>query len=241
MILPTVRASFGRHDALHLVDLLARHDPELRDAARARLEEDGPDSLLDDPRVRNALLTDPDVAAPPTLVFYVLVRQALLEGGVDSRATADLVASVVVAFARTERAYRISEDSEEEFRYLVDLIARLGEAEERRAFLLRTHLGNYSLWLAGLFPDFLEARVRRRGAPPIAYYDRMGTAGYRLAAGSPQAAALGVASVFDEIAHRFTEVRASLNQLSDRYLWPGGGDPVARLLREVTQGAERRP
>src|SRR5687767_8089250 len=108
MILPTIRASFGRRDALHLVDLLARHDPELRDAARVRLEEHGPDSLLDDPRVRNALLTDPDVAAPPALVFYVLVRQALLEGGIDSAATADFVASLVIAFARTERAYRIS-------------------------------------------------------------------------------------------------------------------------------------
>src|SRR5207244_3342534 len=90
MILPTVRASFGRRDALHLVDLLARRDPELREAARARLEEAGPDSLLDDPRVRNALLTDPDVQAPPSLVFYVLVRQALLEGGIDSAAIADL-------------------------------------------------------------------------------------------------------------------------------------------------------
>src|SRR5262245_8966410 len=122
MILPTVRASFGRRDALHLVDLLARHDPELRDAARARLEESGPDSLLDDPRVRNALLTDPDVAAPPALVFYVLVRQALLEGGIDSAATADFVASLVVAFARTERAYRISDESDQEFHYLVDMV-----------------------------------------------------------------------------------------------------------------------
>ena len=84
MILPTIRASFDRSDALHLVDLLARHDPDLRDAARSRLEEHGSDSLLDDPRVRNALLTDPDVQAPPSLVFYVLVRQALLEGGIES-------------------------------------------------------------------------------------------------------------------------------------------------------------
>ena len=110
MILPTIRASFGRRDALHLVDLLARHDPG--DAARSRLEEYGPDSLLDDPRVRNALLTDPDVQAPPSLVFYVLVRQALLEGGIDSPAIADFVASVVVEFTRTERAYRISEETE---------------------------------------------------------------------------------------------------------------------------------
>jgi hypothetical protein len=239
MILPTIRASFGRGDALHLVDLLGRHDPELRDAARARLDESGPDSLLDDPRVRNALLTDPDVAAPPALVFYVLVRQALLEGGIDSAATADFVASLVVAFARTERAYRISDESEQEFHYLVDMVRELRDADERRAFLLRTHLGNYSLWLAGLFPDFLEARGRRRGAPSIAYYDRMGTTGYRLASESPQASALGVDRVFGEVADNFTGVRASLNQLSDRYLWPGGGDPVDRLIREIQHRTDR--
>jgi hypothetical protein len=239
MILPTVRASFGRRDALHLVDLLARRDPELRDAARARLEEDGPDSLLDDPRVRNALLTDPDVQAPPSLVFYVLVRQALLEGGVDSAATADFVASVVIAFARTDRAYRISNDSDEEFHYLVDMIEQMRTAEERRAFLLRAHLGNYALWLAGLFPDYLEARERRRGAPSIDYYDRMGRTGYMLASESPQAVALGVDKVFGEVARNFTAVRTSLNMLSDQYLWPGGGDPVNRLLREVSHQVDR--
>ena len=239
MILPTIRASFGRRDALHLVDLLARHDPDLRDAARSRLEEYGPDSLLDDPRVRNALLTDPDVQAPPSLVFYVLVRQALLEGGIDSVAIADFVASVVVAFTRTERAYRISEETEEEFHYLVDMIEQLRTAEERRAFLLRAHMGNYSLWLAGLFPDYLEARVRRRGAPSIDYYDRMGRTGYLLASESPQAAALGVNQVFEDVARSFTGVRTALNRLSDRYLWPGGGDPVNRLLREVTQRVDR--
>ena len=239
MILPNIRASFGRRDALHLVDLLARHDPEIRDAARARLEESGPDSLLDDPRVRSALLTDPDVSAPPALVFYVLVRQALLEGGIDSAATADFVASLVIAFARTERAYRISDESEEEFHYLVDMIQEMADADEERAFLLRSHLGNFSLWLAGLFPDYLEARVRRRGAPSIDYYDRMGTAGYRLASESPQAAALGVDKVFADVARTFTGVRTSLNQISDRYMWPGGGDPVNRLIREVQQRGER--
>lgn len=234
MILPTIRASFGRSDALHLVELLGRHDPELRDAARRRLEEEGADSLLDDPRVRSALLTDADVAAPPGLIFYVLVRQALLEAGVDDRATADFVASVIVAFGRAGRAYRVAEQDEEEYHYLVDVVASLRTAEERRAFLLRTHLGNYSLWLAGLFPDFLEARTRRRGAPGIGYYEQMGRTGYRLASESREAEALGVRELFRRVAGEFASVRMALNQVSDRYLWPGGGDPVGRLLREVT-------
>ena len=239
MILPTVRASFGRSDALHLVDLLARRDPELREAARARLEEDGPDSLLDDPRVRNALLTDPDVKAPPSLVFYVLVRQALLEGGVDSASTADFVASVVIAFARTERAYRISDDSDEEFHYLVDMIEQLRSAEERRAFLLRAHLGNYALWLSGLFPDYIEHRKWRRGGPDLDYYEEMGRKGFQLAAGHRLADDHGLSTLFATAADRFGLLRAALNDVSDSLLFPNRYSPE-RLMRQVTSEARWR-
>ena len=234
MILPTIRASFGRNDILHLVNLLGRHDAELRDAARARLEAQGMDSLLDDPRLLNSLLADADVAPPPALIFYVLVRQALLEGGIDNVVMADFVASLLLEFGREGRAYRISDGDQEEFHYLVDIVARLGSSEERRAFLLRTHMGNFSLWLVGLFPDFLEARMRRRGAPPLHYYEGMGRSAYRLAAESPEAARLGVDDLYLDVSRDFSQVRSALNRISDRYLWPSSGDPVGRLLREVT-------
>lgn len=235
MILPTVRASLTRRDALHLVDLLGRHDAELHEAARQRLETGGLDALLDDPRVRSALLTDPDVAAPPAVIFYVLVRQALLEAGVDDPGTADFVASVVLAFGRAGRAYRVREDDEHEYLYLVDLVERLRTAPEGEAFLVRSHLGNFSLWLAGLFPDYLESRSRRKGGPPISYYERLGANGYRAAARSPQAAALGLGNVLEDVGLRFTRVRVALNQVSDRYLWPDSGDPVGRLLRSLAE------
>ena len=233
MILPTIRASFGRREALQLVELLGRHDTELRDAALARLEESGLDALLDDPRVLNALLTEPDVNAPPGLVFYALARHALLEGGIDDARVADHVASLLVTFGRERRAYHISDTDPEEFHYLVDLVIRMGEAEEGRAFLLRTHLGNFALWLAGLFPDYLERRTRR-GGPPLDYYERMGITGYRMAADSRQAESLGVGSLYRDVSTHFSGVRSALNRISDRYLWPDSGDPVGRLLREVS-------
>jgi len=210
----------------------------LRASARARLESDGVDSLLDDPRVLNALLTDAEVAAPPSLIFYVLVRQTLLEGGVDDKGMADFVASLVVSFGNARRAYRISERDEEEFHYLVDMIAGLDRAGERRAFLLRSHLGNFSLWLAGLFPDFLEARSRRRGAPPIEYYERMGRMSYQLASESRAARDLGVEELLEGVSRDFGRLRGALNRVSDRYLWPQGSNPVGRLLREVSGGGE---
>jgi len=234
MIMPTIRASFGRRDALHLVELLGRDDPELRDAARRRLEEAGMDSLLDDPRVRAALLTDGTASASPELVFYVLVRQALLEVGVEDRSTADFVASLVFAFGRGGRAYRVSEASDEEYHYLVDMMMKLASARDREAFLLRSHLGNYSLWIAGLFPDFVDGRRRRRGAPGVGYYEQVGRTGYRMAARTTEAASLGVEEIFDSVATDFSAVRTALNRVSDRYLWPRAGDPIGRLFREVS-------
>ncbi len=61
----------------------------------------------------------------------------------------------------------------------------------------------------------------------------MGTTGYRMAADTSEAAALGVEAVFAEVASHFSGVRRALNRLSDRYLWPGAGNPVGRLLREL--------
>lgn len=233
MILPTLRASLTRRDALHLVDLLGRHDPALREAARVRLEEEGADALLDDPRVRNALLTDPDVSAPPGIIFYVLVRQALLEGGLDDPDAADFVASVVLAFGGSNRAYRVRDGDPAEYFYLVDLVARAAGVSEHEAFMVRAHLGNFSLWLAGLFPDYLESRSRRKGAPPLSYYEDMGASGYESASKSPSAETLGVGPVLGRMGRDFRELRTALNRVSDRVLWPGAGDPVGRLLRSL--------
>jgi hypothetical protein len=238
MIMPVIRASFGRNEALHLVELLGRRDAELREAARDRLERGGIDSLLDDPRVLNALLTEEDVKSRPELVFYVLVRQSMLERGVDDAGAADYVASVLVQFGRSKRAYRISEEGEEESVYLVDLMERLRSASGSEAFLLRVHIGNFALWLSGLFPDFLQARARRRGAPPISYYEHMGSTGYQMASESPEAVVLGVKDALGSVARHFSGVRWALNRVSDQYLWRGSGNPVERLLREVSLTGE---
>lgn len=238
MVLPNIRASVGRREALHLAHLVGRHDAASLASVHLQLEEGGLDALLDDPRVLNAVLSERDVRTRPELVFYVLVRQALLERGVADVAAADYVASMVVQFGYARRAYRVSEAEEAEYAYLVDLVDRLSEARGREAFMIRAHMGNFALWLTGLFPDFLEARVRRRGAPPVSYYERMGATGYSIASSSPEAESLGLREVLSSMAEHFAGVRSALNRLADRHLWRGGGDPVGRLLREVGYAAE---
>ncbi len=235
MILPNTRASFGRSDAMTLVELLGSNDPELRRGARSRLESGGIDALLDDPRTLNAVLTESHLAVSTDVVFYVLVRHALLESGVSDRLAADYLTSLILAFGQGRRAYRFKVDSRDEFFYLVDLLKRIGEASAGDLFLLRSHLGNYALWLTGLFPDYIEHRTLRRGAPPIHYYEEMGSSGFSGAAGMREARELGLEGLFETVARDFSTLREALNRMADRVLWRDAENPVERLLREVAR------
>ncbi len=233
MILPNVRASFGRSEATTILGLLDGGDPTAREAANERLREEGLDALLDDPRTLNRVLTSPH-SASTGLVFYLMVRHALLESGIDDRTLADYLAALLVEFGREDRAHRIDPADPDRYYYLVDLLAAADGPDGRRQFLVRAHLGNYALWLSGIFPDHVTARVQRRGAPGLDYFEAMGASGYRMAAASPLATQHGLDSVFSTAADAFPTLRVALNRIADRYLFPARASSVERLLRQVT-------
>lgn len=237
MILPNVRASFGRAEAGAVLRLLGGAEGTARDRLSDRLRDEGLDALLDDPRTLNAVLTA-DHAVTPALVFYLLVRHALLESGIDDRTLSDYIAAVLVEFGRADRAHRIHPADPEQFHYLVDIVTAMGEPDGRRQFLLRAHLGNYALWLSGIFPDYVTARIERRGAPGLDYYEELGASGYRLAADSPIASRHGLDSVYRIAADAFPDLRVALNRIADRYLFPGRGGSIDRLLRQVSDAFE---
>jgi hypothetical protein len=238
VILPNVRASFGRDEAGTVVRLLAGGDERARARVADRLRDEGLDTLLDDPRTLNAVLTA-EHGAPSPLVFYLLVRHALLEGGIDDRTLADYISALLMEFGKEDRAFKVDPAEPGGFLYLVDLAAAMDTPDGRRQFLLRTHLGNYALWLSGIFPDFVTARVHRRGAPGIGYFEEMGATGYRLAADTTTATDHGLDGLFRLAAETFPELRVALNRVSDRYLFPTSPGAVDRLLRQISDAADR--
>lgn len=234
MIRPNVRASFGEEEVEWLLRLLADGDDERREHWEDRLREDGLDRLLDEPRALERIVERDRVEVLPSrLVVYVLLRQSLLETGVESRTIADYLTALVVEFGMGSRARRIADYDDREYGYLVDILSDLTEAQGRRAFLLKAHLGNFALWLSGLFPDFITARVQRKGGPGLDYYEEMGQAGYRMAADEPQAQQQSLDGLFRDAAESFNPLRRSLNRFSDQLLFPSSGSPVERLLRQA--------
>jgi hypothetical protein len=235
-----VRATFGSNEIELLLKILEERTGRARRRWEGQLVEEGLDSLLDHPDTLSAVMQSGRVSAlSPKLAFYVMVRHTLLGGGLDDARLADYVAALLVEFGVGGRAHRIARHDDKSYRYLVDLVSELEEeSSERRQFLLRAHLGNYSLWLSGLFPDYVIARVHRRGAPGLEYYEDLGSTGFLMAAECELADRYDLTDLFRRVAFEFRSLRRALNRVSDRYFFPVSPTPVDRLLRQVVDDSQ---
>jgi hypothetical protein len=212
--------------------LLSRGSAHRRAYLERRLMTEGPDPLLDAPDLLERLLTVRTMLVPSeALFFYVLVRHALRRAGIEDRDLADYLAAMLLDFGQRDRAWRIDWHDDQRHRYMVDILADLEATGGDRRFKVMVHLGNYALWLAGLFPDYIAARHLRKAGPDVTYYDSLGRRGFEMASDHALATEYGLAAVLRTAAERFASLRGALNGVSDRVLFPGVHNPD-RVLRE---------
>jgi hypothetical protein len=134
----------------------------------------------------------------------------------------------------------VSPHDDATYRYLHEIVADVDGESGRRGFLLRAHLGNFSLWLSGVFPDWVTHRRERRGGPDFGYYEALGSRGFRLAAGHRLAREADLADVYTRAAEAFGQLRVALNRLADQTLFRASTSPD-RLLRQVADDARFPP
>ncbi|MDB4875423.1 MAG: hypothetical protein JWM41_1869 [Gemmatimonadetes bacterium] len=240
MILADTRHRLTRDDAQLAARILARDSGEELAQLEARLSNEGIDAVLDDPRLPSALLRHPRGAnASFSLFAYVMVRHALRQAGEGDRGLADYVSAIVIHFGFRDRSHRIADSDDEVYTALAQLGGDVDDPDARRSFLVRTHLGNYALWLSGLFPDHIEQRRWRRGGPDLEYYEEMGRRGFQLAADHRLADEHGLATLYATAAERFGILRTALNAVSDALFFPSLNTPE-RLMRQVRDEARWR-
>jgi hypothetical protein len=157
----------------------------------------------------------------PFLLFNVLLRRCFGAARTQTdRRVLNYLANLLALFVRTDRMLRPDAADPRSYEYLVDLVAEAARADDRRRFLLHAHLGNYALYLTGIFGDALEYRHRYRRRPlDAAYYADMGRLGYRDAASSRLAKDYQLDDVFLRLALHFDHYRERLNLLAHEYLF----------------------
>jgi hypothetical protein len=240
MILANTRQSLTRDDAQLAIRLLTRLSGDEPAALEQRMADEGIDAVLDDPRLAAALLQLPAGAHVSLSLFcYAMVRQALRGAGEDDRGIADYVTAIVVHFGMAGRANRIGMADDETYSTLADLVDDVNDPDANRSFLVRTHLGNYALWLSGLFPDHIEQRKWKRGGPDLEYFEQLGRRGFELAADHRLAGQYGLTALYATAAERFGLLRTALNSVSDSLLFPNINSPE-RLMRQVRDEARWR-
>jgi hypothetical protein len=237
MILANARHQLSRQDAQLAARLVAQDSMDELDRVQQRLVDEGLDAILDDHRLPGALLTSRFGAyASLPLFLYVMVRHTLLNAGERDRQISDYLAAILLAFGARGRADRISEADDELYDTLAGLLDDVNDSDPRRAFLVRAHLGNRALWIAGLYPDYVEQRKWRKGGPDLSYFDDLGRRGFELAAEHRLAEQYGMAETYAAIAARFGLLRVALNSVSDRLFFPNVNTPE-RLMRQVEDEA----
>ena len=199
------RLARSQTDQVSLVDLLS--DVETRD------------SILDHPRLVDAILNHcGHLRISSQFYFYVLARHVLQQGGIGDRKLCDYVASLLETFSRASQLQISESIGERVEQYIHDILIALTRATPEQAFLLRAHIGNYSLFISGIFHPAVAGQRSMRGGPNLEFYEQVGRTNYQLVASHATARRCELDDVFEGLADQFRDVRLALNQLSDRLL-----------------------
>src|SRR5205823_5872126 len=103
--------------------------------------------------------------------FYVLARHVLQQAGIGDRKLSDYIGSLLETFSRTNLLRSPHSCSESVHQYISDMLIALQRVTAEQAFLLRAHVGNYSLFVSGIFHENAQHRSRR-GAPDLEFYEK---------------------------------------------------------------------
>jgi hypothetical protein len=122
--------------------------------------------------------------------------------------------------------------------YFFEMLAALRTADERTSFFIRVHIGNHSLFLAGVFPERIKFRAEARGFPDLKYYESLGQTHYRVASDHRLARQFALTKVFNVLAERFQATRLALNDLSDRVFSIGDPNYALEMLVNAKAGSQ---
>jgi hypothetical protein len=218
MIRANCRARFTAADFDFVVRTLARSEKDHVSLVDLLSNSDTRDNVLDHPRLVDSILSNAgQLAISSQFYFYVLARHVLQQAGVSDRKLCDYVGSLLETFSCANRLRAPHTEDESGRQYISDMLIALTRVTPEQAFLLRAHVGNYSLFISGIFHENTQQRSRR-GGPDMNFYERIGRTNYQLVSSHATARRCELNDVYRELADRFREVRLALNQLSDQLL-----------------------
>ena len=231
VIQPNCRIQFTAEDIDFILHVLRPKIGTADGLVQLLADEESRDLILDDEALLHAVLEHRSCLRISThFYFYILVRQVFRRSRILERGVADYVAEVLSEFSRLERTECRPKGQVQPLNYFFEMLGALQTADDTTRFYIRAHLGNYSLFLSGIFPDRIRFRAELRGAPDLKYYEELGRSNYRVASDHRLARKYDLDGIFNTLAERFQTTRLALNDLGERLLTLGDVDPGVNSL-----------
>lgn len=218
MIQANCRARFTASDFEFIVRTLCRRSNEAVSLSELLSDLEARDTILDNEQLVRAMLEQPGALTISShLYFYVLTRHVLKKAGFTDRKLCDYIAAVLEAFSASGQMHVNPQEEGSGQIYVSDLLLALQKADRHQTFLIRSHVGNYTLFVSGIFHENLSHRSRN-GAPDFSFYEEMGRSSFKMAASHEAAKRADLVQIYGQLAEAFHEVRIALNRLSDELL-----------------------
>lgn len=164
--------------------------------------------------------------------FLTMARRSLGELGVNDANVVNYVAALMTDFARADRLYALGQGATAFERTTRTLDATGATAKDRRSLLLirelRKHVGDYALFMSGLF----RTHVETRGA--LDHYFEEGRRSYRLVSELDVALLRTGFLFFQHLSEHFEFYSGALDYMRRVYFAPlPGRSPFAEFLEQV--------
>lgn len=239
MIRANCRDRFTSDDFIFISNILSKMDSEKAAIVTLLSDSESRDEMLDTKTLFTALTENQHFSKiSPFLYFYVLLRRIFLENDLNDRELTDYVASMLAEFFSADRVNTISNHHEVRYHYFVDMMQDGIDANSFETFLLRSHMGNYALFMTGIFPEriFYKSTYGHK-APGFEYFEMMGKNGYRMASQHELAVKLSLMHILNKLSDHFGPIRLALNNMVDNYITVDNRPPTLdKILRQIYFG-----
>lgn len=114
---------------------------------------------------------------PVRQLFHVLTERGLMQLNLSDAELHHYLSNLLVEFIQVENLYKVKDEAGRRVEYVMDMLAKAEECDTLEKRHIYKHVGDFTLFILGIFPESLN-RGRRSISPD--YYASHGRRSYQI-------------------------------------------------------------
>ncbi len=129
------------------------------------------------------------------------------------------LANMLSIFVQMSQLYTMEREDENQYRYIIDMIGEIQHSDSARRFYIYCHIGNYTLFFTGMFPEYIEHKFRyKKNLIDNRYYVDFGKTYFGLASEHVMARQHALEDTLHSLSEGFEIITKLLNCMRKEYL-----------------------